>query len=330
MPRTRCCNLPAVTLVLGVTACLLAGCRSTPLHANGDTAPTRLCRAEVAWEADAGASSSWVRTKATYDRVGLRPTAWVATAEGEAQGGGGGGGGDLAKAAQNPIASLISVPFQNNTSFGIGPENRTQNVLNIQPVVPVSLWTWSLVNRMIIPVVHQPDPSSAERAWDGIGDINLTSFVVPPAFGPVMVGAGPIVQFPSASSTRVGSQMWAAGPSAVVVATLDKWVLGLLVNNIWGLEGDGADDLNRFTAQYFVNYNLPKGWYLTSAPLITADWNAPSDDRWTVPFGGGIGKIFKIGKQSCNAGVQAYYNVVTPDGGPEWSLRCTVTLLFPK
>ena len=326
----RAAGLLAAVL-LGVA---VGGCRTAPLAGREAGAALPVGVEVPAARGGLGhpADLSWVLMEASYARMRFGATPWVTTAAAAEQGGGG-AGGDLAKQAQNPIASLISVPLQDNLSFGIGPEERTQNVLNIQPVVPVSLGKWTLVNRAIIPLVRQPDPTSAHRAWTGIGDVNLTTFVVPPTQGKVMVGFGPIFLFPTATSKQVGKQQWGLGPSAVVVATLDRWVLGLLVNNIWSLESaeslGGADGINSFLAQYFVNCNLPNGWYLSSAPIITADWNAPTDNQWIVPFGGGVGKIFRIGKQSYNAGVQAYYNVVTPDGGPEWSLRVQLTLLFP-
>jgi hypothetical protein len=281
---------------------------------------------------------TWVRTKASYERVGVGASRWARTAAPEkGAGDAGGGAADLAKKSQNPIASMISLPFQNNTSFGIGDYDRTQNVFNIQPVFPVSLGRkWSLVNRTIIPIIHQPDATSSSGAWDGLGDINLTSFVVAPPMGNVMLGLGPIIVFPTATDLNVGDRAWAFGPSAIVVVTPGKWVVGLLASNTFGFEKGGSnlggaeEERNSFLAQYFVNYNLKHGWFVTSAPIITADWNAPADNRWIVPFGGGVGRVFKIGKQNVNASVQGYYNVVTPDGGPDWSLRLQFTLLFPK
>ena len=97
-----------------------------------------------------------------------------------------------------------------------------------------------------------------------------------------------------------------------------------------GFAGPGDQDVNLFTWQYFINYNLPKGWYLTSAPIITANWEADSDNTWTIPSGGGIGKIFRIGKQPINGQVSAYYNVETPEYGPDWQLRIQLQFLFPK
>ena len=137
--------------------------------------------------------------------------------------------------------------------------------------------------------------------------------------------------FPTGTDDRLTSDKFSAGPAAVVLAMPGQWVLGGLVSNVWSFAGDSdAADVSAFTCQYFINYNLPKGWYLTSAPTITANWKADSGNEWTVPFGGGVGKIFRIGKQPMNAQVQAFYNVEKPDNGADWTLRLQLQFLFPK
>jgi hypothetical protein len=116
---------------------------------------------------------------------------------------------DLAKAAQNPIGNLISVPFQNNTSFQIGPFNRTSNVLNIQPVIPVELsGSILLINRVILPVVSSPDVTRPNGTTWGLGDLNYTAFFTPADAGPLMVGAGPVLLFPTGTSDDTGSGKW--------------------------------------------------------------------------------------------------------------------------
>ncbi len=108
-------------------------------------------------------------------------------------------------------------------------------------------------------------------------------------------------------------------------------MIGAIASNIWSFAGeDDRDEVNQFLFQYFVNYNFPTGWYLTSGPIITANWEADSDDRWIVPIGGGFGKVFRLGKLPINASTQAFYNIEHPDSGPEWSLRFQLTFLFPK
>ncbi len=149
-----------------------------------------------------------------------------------------------------------------------------------------------------------------------------------------MWGAGPAFQFPTATDDELGTGKWSAGPGFVVFLS-DKALhvtTGFLILNLWSFAGDeDRANVNAMTLQPFLNYNLPKGWYLTSSPLITANWEADDDNRWTVPIGGGIGRIFKIGHQPINANIAAYYNVVTPDDtGANWQLRAAVDIPFPN
>lgn len=237
----------------------------------------------------------------------------------------------LAKEAQNPLANMISLPFQNNTSFGIGPHNRAQNALNIQPVIPVGLTEdWNLINRTIVPLIYQPFVARDDGGKFGLGDINHTVWLAPAKAATLLWGVGPIISFPTATDDILGSGKWSAGPSVVALTMPGQWVIGALANNIWSFAGESdRANVNAFLLQYFVNYNLPDGWYLSSAPIVTANWKAESGDRWTVPFGGGGGKVFKIGIQPVNCSAQAFYNVEKPDGGPDWTLRLQIALLFP-
>lgn len=238
---------------------------------------------------------------------------------------------ELAKAAQNPIASLISLPFQNNTNFNLGPQEKTQNVLNIQPVWPFSISeNWNLITRTIVPVISQPGLVPGQDRENGLGDTVFSAFFSPAESAKVTWGVGPVFLLPTATDDRLGQDKWGAGASLVVLTMPGRWVIGSLFNNIWSTGGSGDNDVNFFTWQYFVNYNLDEGWYLTSAPIITADWEASSDNKWTVPFGGGFGRIFRVGKQPMNASLQAYHNVETPTFGPDWQLRFQLQFLFPK
>lgn len=239
---------------------------------------------------------------------------------------------DLAKQAQNPVANLISLPLQNNTNFSIGPDDETQNILNIQPVWPVSINdNWNLITRTILPVVSQPNIlTGGEGRVNGLGDTTFTGFFSPKDSGKLIWGAGPVFLIPTATDDALGSDKWGAGASVVLLTMPGKWVVGSLFSNVWSFAGSGDQDVNLFTWQYFINYNLPNKWYLTSAPIITANWEADSDNTWTVPFGGGIGKIFNIGKQPMNGQISAYYNVEKPEFGPDWQLRVQLQFLFPK
>ncbi|MFO1361569.1 MAG: transporter [Burkholderiales bacterium] len=239
----------------------------------------------------------------------------------------------LAKLAQNPVANLISIPFQNNTNFNVGPRDGTQNVLNIQPVVPFELSKqWNLITRTIVPIITQPGFVAGESTTTGLGDVQFTGFLSPSNAEGLIWGAGAIGQLPTNSSDRLGNDRWGLGPSFVALR-LEKgspWVYGFLVNNVWSVSGGSDPTYNNFLLQPFLNYNLPDGWYLTSSPVVTADWKAESSQRWTVPLGGGVGKIVHFGRLPVNLQLQSYYNVVAPDNGPEWSIRFQIQLMLPK
>ncbi len=238
---------------------------------------------------------------------------------------------ELAKAAQNPVANMISLPFQNNINTGIGPDDETQNILNIQPVWPISLNdNWNVITRTILPVMSQPDVLTGESRVNGLGDVTFTAFLSPANSGSLTWGVGPVFLLPTATDDKLGADKWGAGASAVVLAMPGNWVIGSLFSNIWSVGGSGKQDINLFTWQYFINYNLPDSWYLTTAPIITANWEADSNNRWTVPIGGGVGKIFKIGKQPINAQVSAYKNVEAPEFSADWQFRLQLQFLFPK
>lgn len=240
---------------------------------------------------------------------------------------------ELAKLAQNPIANLISIPIQNNFNYNYGPHNGNQYVGNFQPVIPINATAnWNVITRTIVPVIHQPwlAPDFGDT-W-GLGDIQFTAFLSPAKPGGVIWGVGPIVQLPSGTDNSTTAGKWAAGPSAVALKMDGHWVYGALVNylsSFAGQEDRGA--VSQWLIQPFLNYNLPDGWYLTTSPIITANMMATeSSQQWTVPVGGGVGKIVHLGKLPLNLQLAGYYNVVHPDVGPEWSIRFQIQILLPK
>lgn len=240
------------------------------------------------------------------------------------------GASDLAKAAQNPIASMISLPIQNNLNFGVGPDSRVQDVLNIQPVIPISLnENWNLITRWILPAISQPALTvNGKREW-GLGNINPSFFFSPKQpTGGVIWGVGPTFLLPTSTNKALGKAVWGAGPAAVALTISGPWVIGALANHIWSF--DDNHTINLTTIQPFVNYNFHGGWYLTTSPVITADWKAKSNARWTAPIGGGFGRVFKLGEQAVNMQLAAYYNAVTPSGGASWQVRSQIQFLFPK
>jgi len=239
---------------------------------------------------------------------------------------------DLQKAVQNPVASLISVPIQNNSNFSVGPYNRTQDVLNIQPVIPANITkNWMLISRIIQPIVWQPYPNQTTGGEYGLGDMNPTFFLSPRKPGKVIWGVGPAFVIPTATNTILGQGKFSIGPSFVALAQPGHWTLGALVNNVWSVAGDGSrPDVNQMLLQYFINYNLDKGWYLSISPILTADWEASSGNVWTVPFGGGVGRVMKLGFQPVNITAQFYGNAVHPAGTSSWGMRLQIAFLFPK
>jgi hypothetical protein len=243
-----------------------------------------------------------------------------------------GGTEDLAKAAQNPVASLISVPLQNNTGFGVGSFDRNQNVLNIQPVIPVRISeNWNLINRIITPIIFQPNVNQNTQGTFGLGDINPTFFFSPAKPGKLIWGVGPTFVIPTATDTQLGQGKFSMGPGVVLLTTPGHWVIGMLINNVWSVAGSGSRrDVNQMLLQWFVNYNMKKGWYITTSPIVTADWEQTNGGRWVVPFGGGVGRIMRLGFQPANITVQFYGNAVHPPGASPWGMRMQLQFLYPK
>ncbi len=249
----------------------------------------------------------------------------------------------LAKATQNPVASLISVPLQNNSNFAVGPYNRTQDVFNIQPVIPKPLSeNWILITRVIQPFVWQPVSAQATGGQFGFGDMNPTFFLSPAHPGKLIYGIGPTMVFPTATSKVLGQGKLSFGPSVVALMQPGHWTVGFLANNAWSVAGSShRPSVNQMTLQYFVTYNLKKGWNVNTGPVVTANWhNQAAGDaanggdttaggRWTLPFGAGIGRVTRMGYQPVSVGVNLYGNAVHPPGASSWSMRLQVALLFP-
>jgi hypothetical protein len=240
---------------------------------------------------------------------------------------------ELAKLAQNPIANLISVPFQNNANFGYGPEDATQNILNIQPIIPITLnKNWNLITRTILPLIWQPELGPLQDSTFGLGDTQVSAFLSPSNAKGWIWGVGAIAQLPTHTESDLGNGNWGLGPTAVALHLEqgNPWVYGMLINNLWSLDNDDKDPAyNNGLIQPFLNYNLPGGTYLTSAPVVTVNWEAEGE-QWTVPVGGGIGRIFRLGKLPVNTQLAGYYNAVKPEDGADWQLRLQVQLMFPK
>jgi hypothetical protein len=235
---------------------------------------------------------------------------------------------DLSQQAANPIANLMSFPFQNNTNFDIGPFNRTNNILNIQPVIPLA--GGKLITRTIIPIVWIPDVTQESGMYSsGLSDISFTAFYVPKSEN-LTWGPGVQIDIPTGGEKR-GAQKWNIGPSIVVLVQPGDWTFGVLANNVWSFAGNSdREDVNRGLLNLFIVRQLGEGWYVNSVPILTVDWKAQSGQQWTVPMGIGFGKLSFIGgKLPLNIQAGYYYNVVKPDFGPKSQLRVQAQILLP-
>lgn len=204
---------------------------------------------------------------------------------------------DIAKQAQNPIARLISVPLENDFNPKTGVNKEDSYILQMKPVVPFNLSrNWNLITRTIIPVIQTPDPAPGVDGASGLGDISLSLFLSPAKVGSIIWGAGPIASFPTSSDDILGTKKLSVGPTVVALRSQGHWLYGTLVYNVFSVAGPAARaDVNQMLMQPFVNYNLRHKWYLTSSPYVTANWEKRRSDRWTVPVGGGVGRIVRVG-----------------------------------
>ena len=236
----------------------------------------------------------------------------------------------LAKKSQNPVAAMISAPFQNNFNFGMGPDKEMGYNLNIQPVVPLSLSSnWNYIVRPIIPILDIPMGGGHREA--GLGDLTLETFFTPNNDSPVIWGLGPMAVFPTATEEALGNGQWNLGPAAVGVVMHGHWVVGALLTQSFSVAGEnGRSATAPFGLQPFINYNLPHGWAISTSPTFTADWQAGGSHAWTVPVGGSIARTMIVAKQPLTLALAAYYNVDKPKYQADYQIRLTLTFMFPS
>jgi hypothetical protein len=237
----------------------------------------------------------------------------------------------LAKATQNPVADLVSMPFQFNFNTGGGFDDGTFFNLNFQPVVPVKgvLKKYTIILRTIVPYVSVPTAAGTRQG--GLGDIQVQLFATPSKSGTVIWGVGPILSFPTATADGSRTGSWAIGPTAVILTNKGPWVLGGLINNLWTFsDNGGSPEVNQFLLQPFVNYNFGKGWALSSSPVITANWDASGGEEWTVPLGLGVSKTTAFNRRPMSLSMQYYHNVEHPTASAGDQLRLQISFLYPS
>jgi len=240
---------------------------------------------------------------------------------------------ELSREAENPVSKLSSFPVRYQNDFGIGPQNRERTTISLRPTLafPVT-HDLSIVSRTTVPIASQPDPVHGTFT-SGLGDTVESLFLVPRPSSGVMWGAGPTISIPTALPTVLGSGWVAVGPAAAVLMQSRLLTLGLLGVQLWSLAGESSrPDVNRLGLKYIAALHLPRGWYIHTAPLLSANWNASSfRNMWTIPVGGGAGKVFHIGELPINASVTAYWNVIRPETvmAPSGNVQAQLALLLP-
>ena len=238
---------------------------------------------------------------------------------------------ELAKKLSNPVAALISVPFQHNFDFGAGPNgDGFQYKLNVQPVIPISLSEdWNLISRTIIPYVYQENIFGTS-SQSGLSDTVQSLFFSPkaPTSGGWIWAVGPVLLIPTATDDLLGAEKWGAGPTAVVLKQQNGWTYGALANHVWSFAGESdRAEVNATYLQPFVSYTTKKATTFTLNTESTYDWQG---HQWTVPLNLMVQQLVKIGGQPITLTVGARYYADKPDGGPDWGLRFAVIFLFPK
>jgi hypothetical protein len=278
-------------------------------------------------------STAWAQNESGFYRP---PT--LAPADATSSGGGGAGDDDakakaaaLAKATLNPIASLISVPLQNNFDWGGGPnDDGFQYRLTVQPVIPISLSEdWNVISRTILPFVYQENIIGTS-SQSGLADTVQSLFFSPvkPTKSGWIWGAGPVLQLPTATDDLLGEEKWGAGPTGVALKQHGPWTYGLLFNHIWSFAGEsGRDDVNRTFLQPFMSYTTKTFTSFVANTESSYDWER---EQWLVPINAGVQQLLRVGKQPIALQIAGRYYAEGPSGAPEWGLRFQVSFLFPK
>lgn len=237
----------------------------------------------------------------------------------------------LNQQTQNPVAALTTVPFQNNWTFRVGPEKKTQYVMNLQPVIPKQInANWNLITRMVMPVTSQPKISTNIPGDFGISNTGLSFFFSPISGGNFIWGIGPIVTLP-ATSRALGSSRFGLGPSLVALMQKDSWTIGTLVNQTWTMGGTKTPNgINNLFIQPFISRSFWQTWNFAFTSETNVNWNASGKQMWTVPIDFVIVKVFAIGKQVMTLGAGPRYFPLYPNSSPKWGGRIVVSFLFPN
>ena len=249
------------------------------------------------------------------------PTATAAAADAAA----------LAEKLSNPVSDLVSVPFQFNWAQGVGQDNQTRFILNVQPVMPFTLSKdWNLITRVIMPMIGQPVLAAGGSPSSGLGDVLGSFFFSPSRSGKVTVGVGPAISLPSTNEPTLGSGKWSAGPTFVALTQRGPWTVGVLWNQVFSFAGDPArKDVNQMFLQPFLTYTTKSLWTMGVNSEAIANWKADTD-KWTVPINFSVAKLSSFGPFPASYQVGFGVYVASPAGGPTWQLRTAMVILLPR
>ena len=244
-----------------------------------------------------------------------------------------GGDAELAQELSNPLADLMSIPFQMNYDRDIGPQDDGWKLqTNIQPVIPFHLnEDWNLITRTIVPVISQEDIFPGAGSQFGLGDINLSLFFSPkkPTASGITWGIGPVLLLPTATESLLGAKKWGAGPAAVALTVRGLWTIGFLANHLWSYAGDSdRQDISSTFVQPFAAYTWPSAWTVSMQSESTYNWKT---NKWSVPINGAVSKLVRLGKLPVSLQAGVGYWAESPDTGPEGlRFRLQATFVLPK
>ena len=226
----------------------------------------------------------------------------------------------------------LSSRFKDTIDVGPGSAGHVSQSLRIQPIIPVHLTQdWLLVSRVLVNApLEGTEGSPAPAQTTGVGDITGTFFFSPRRVGHVVWGIGPTVLMPTATRTAFGRGKWAIGPAVGVFTQLKSGAIGVVAHNKWSIAGDSTrTTVNQLALELSASWNLADGWYLTAHPELDANWSTHVGHRWTVPMGGGIGRVFEVGTQSFSGAVTVHRNAMSATSA-RWQINLQLALLFPN
>ncbi len=240
--------------------------------------------------------------------------------------------GAAAAGAQNPFSSITAVFIQQATNVSEGPLGRVESEVHLLPIIPTRLGSrWTVTTMVNVPLTYQPILTSSTSGVAGLGDVQPTFFFVPRISRDVTWGIGPAFNLPTATKVLLSTGRFSVGPAMVLLWQPGNWTFGTVVNYLHSVAGPSArNTVNQVNPSYFINYNLQKGWYLTTTAGLTGDWTQPPGSVWKVPFGGGVGRVLRLGPQLVNVTFVSHVNAMHKRGTERWGLFLQVGFLYPR